>query len=103
MPNRMDCCSTHESIADELADLASDPTLQDCCRRDLQEQAHVARVKSRLLAVDRVDKRAVLAKEVVKPPPPVRESFEDDDSGADDAGILDWESFRRMRDRPFTP
>lgn len=96
----MDCCGTHDRIADELADLASDPTLQDCCRRDLQEQAHVARVKSRLLAVDRIDKRAVLAMEVVKPPPPVDGSSEDDDSEADDAGISKRKLLRRMRHRP---
>ena len=60
------CCSAHDDLAAELEDMAADPALQDCCRRDLKEQAYVARVKRELLAHDRTDTRKLIADQVVR-------------------------------------
>lgn len=79
----MDCCEKHDELADELAELALDPTLQDCCRRDLKEQAYVENVKSKLLSVDRVDQRTKLAKGIVKQVVPREASQVGDDDGSD--------------------
>ncbi|KAK9825410.1 hypothetical protein WJX81_002679 [Elliptochloris bilobata] len=60
------CCGIQDEVAAELDELATDPALQDCCRRDLQEQAYVARVKAELLAHDRTDERRLAADEAVR-------------------------------------
>jgi hypothetical protein len=87
----MDCCDQHSSVADELAEMALDPTLQECCRKDLQEQAYVARLKGRLLSVDRVDHKVNLARRIVQQTLPLEEAQVGDkdhsDIEADDAGI----------------
>ncbi len=89
----MDCCEAHDAAADELGELALDPTLQDCCRRDLEEQAYVQHIKSELLSHDRIDTRKLLASQVLAPPPPhlrrncaVDEESWGDGASADDPG-----------------
>jgi hypothetical protein len=52
------CCSgaadpALAAVADELQELSFDPTLDDCCRRDLEEQAASARLRSQLAVHDR--------------------------------------------------
>ena len=42
-----------DGIAEELTDMAFDPTLDACCRRDLKQQAASARLRGRLMAMDR--------------------------------------------------
>ena len=44
----------------------AEPPLQACCQRDLQEQAHMARVKAQLLAHDRTDARRLVADDAVR-------------------------------------
>ena len=60
------CCAQDDDLATELEDMANDPALQDCCRRDLKEQAYVARVKKALLAQDRTDMRTLVADQAVR-------------------------------------
>ena len=50
---------------DELTELAADPTLESCCRRDLEDQLHVAKTKARLTPVDRSQIRQRMASLVV--------------------------------------
>lgn len=67
----------------ELA--AADPTLQDCCRRDLEQEAKAARQQAALSRVDRASK-AELARKLggaVVPPPLPRKKAESDDGESD--------------------
>ncbi len=48
----MDTCCQLDSLAEELGDLSLDPALEDCCRRDLEQQAASARLRSALLSRD---------------------------------------------------
>ena len=68
-----------ELLEDEQED---DPTLQDCCRRDLEGQAKESRVQAALARVDR-STAAELARRlggaVVPPRPPPRKDDDDDD------------------------
>ncbi len=41
--------------------LEDDPTLADCCRRDIEEQKHVQHIKKALLNHDRTDVRTKIA------------------------------------------
>lgn len=41
--------------------LEDDPTLADCCRRDMEEQKHVQHIKKALLSHDRTDMRTKVA------------------------------------------
>lgn len=41
--------------------LEDDPTLADCCRRDMEEQKHVQHIKRTLLSHDRTDIRTKVA------------------------------------------
>eukprot|EP00884_Botryococcus_braunii_P013703 jgi/Botrbrau1/22333/Bobra.0002s0012.1 len=97
----MACCDTHDEIADELTELALDPTLQDCCRRDLKEQAYVERVKSKLLAVDRVDQRTNLARGVIKQVRSREKSqlgiHDQSDSDLSETDDADLDEYRRLR------
>ena len=58
------CCP--DEACQEEPELWNDPTLADCCRRDLQEQHYVARVKGQLLAVDRTEERQKAKAEVLR-------------------------------------
>lgn len=42
-----------DAIAGELEELAMDPALESCCRRDLEQQAASARLRSKLMIQDR--------------------------------------------------
>ena len=63
-----DCCAP-ATISDKLADLADDPALADCCRRDLLEQAFVERVRAQLSAVDPTVRRTELSRAAVASTP----------------------------------
>jgi hypothetical protein len=67
------CCPAPEppdfaAAALDLDDLANDPTLQDCCRRDLEVQAKEARWKAELAPHDRSQLRQSLARRVFRRP-----------------------------------
>lgn len=52
----MACCDSghsHHVRAGELEDMAHDPTLQSCCRRDLEQQAATSRITAALAQQDR--------------------------------------------------
>jgi hypothetical protein len=53
---------------EELQDLASDPTLESCCRRDLEDALKIARVKAQLAPQDRSQVRERLAGQVLLAP-----------------------------------
>lgn len=73
--------------------LADDPTLADCCRRDLEQQKQVEQLKRALLSHDRTDIRTKVAYDAFLRDPTVgaaaglgderNDSFTDSD---DDAG-----------------
>ncbi|KAF8070999.1 hypothetical protein HT031_001080 [Scenedesmus sp. PABB004] len=46
-----------EALIEELQDMALDPTLDQCCRRDLDDQIARERIRACLQAADRVDAR----------------------------------------------
>lgn len=46
-----------EDIIQELQELSLDPTLDQCCRRDIQSQVHRERIRHALQQQDRVDAR----------------------------------------------
>lgn len=83
MANSGNCCEEHnfELDAEILDSLADDPALQDCCRRDLETQAKVARIKARLTPHDPSQTRQRLAAQVICrktfPSEPQMESEED--------------------------
>jgi hypothetical protein len=58
-------CADHLYRAEHLEDLASDPTLESCCQRDLQDQALAARLTSQLALHDRSSARLHVAQSVV--------------------------------------
>lgn len=47
--------AAYDSLIGQLEECALDPTLEQCCRRDVQEQIKVARLKQSLKSVDRSD------------------------------------------------
>ncbi|KAK9916620.1 hypothetical protein WJX75_004968 [Coccomyxa subellipsoidea] len=55
-------CSSVCCEPDPACHLDDDPTLADCCRRDLQEQKYTQRIKEQLLSHDRTYERIDLAK-----------------------------------------
>lgn len=71
----MACCPTPtdhpqstslEQQAEELLELAEDPTLEQCCRRDLEEQSRIASFKAELSKHDRTLTRHQLAAAVIR-------------------------------------
>lgn len=62
----MACCATeHGSLtAADLDDALDDPTLEDCCRRDLQQQARSAQLVKQLRQHDRTTERSKMADNV---------------------------------------
>ena len=56
----MDCCNVR-CEPDSACHLDDDPTLADCCRRDLQEQKYTQRIKEQLLSHDRTYERIEIA------------------------------------------
>ncbi len=80
----MACCQQDGCPeARELLDMADDPTLQGCCRKDLQQQARAAQIKTSLLAVDPSQAKQKLQQQVISTQP----HKEDFDSNSD-AGSL---------------
>jgi len=106
------CCDPNDSAAAHLSARASrleaearaDPTLQDCCRRDLEQEAAASRQQAALSRVDRAS-RAELARKLggavvppPRPPPPKAENGEEDldsDFGDDEDNEA---SLARLRD-----
>ena len=58
-------CSSVCCEPDPACHLDDDPTLADCCRRDLQEQKYTQRIKEQLLSHDRTYERIELAKSAI--------------------------------------
>ncbi|WIA31803.1 hypothetical protein OEZ86_002671 [Tetradesmus obliquus] len=54
-----------QQLIDELEDMALDPTLDQCCRRDIQSQMAKERIRQSLQREDRIDARQRLAAEAV--------------------------------------
>ena len=68
----------------ELTELASDPTLESCCRRDLDDQLRVARAKAQLAPQDRSQARQRIASNVLRQ---ISESdLESEDSDSEELG-----------------
>ena len=64
------CAERHEgrsSLSSVLEAAVDDPTLQDCCARDLKEQAYASWLKRELLARDRIDSRTEIARQTFHP------------------------------------
>jgi len=57
-----------EQEIEKLQDLASDPTLESCCRRDIEDALKTARVKAQLAPQDRSQARERLAGKVLLAP-----------------------------------
>jgi hypothetical protein len=57
----------HKKEIEQLQELASDPTLESCCRRDLEDALKIARVKAQLAPQDRSQARQRLAGQVLAP------------------------------------
>lgn len=55
-----DCCEPHPAVS-----LEDDPTLADCCRRDLHEQKYVQSIKEKLLLYDRTNERINVANNAI--------------------------------------
>eukprot|EP00891_Asterochloris_glomerata_P004050 jgi/Astpho2/4050/Aster-x0618 len=69
--------------------MADDPTLQGCCRKDLQQQARAAEIKTSLLAVDPSQAKQKLQQQVISTQP-----YKEDFDSNSDAGL---EALRRLR------
>lgn len=51
---------------EDLKELAADPTLESCCRRDLEDQLRVVKAKAQLAPQDRTQTRQRLARAVLR-------------------------------------
>lgn len=82
------CCAQQEEFTD--SSVWGDPTLADCCIRDLEEQAAAALLKKQLKAVDRSTQRQRASEAAIRKHnlPPEYDSSSDGDSldERDDAG-----------------
>jgi hypothetical protein len=80
------CCP--DQTQSYLLELAADPTLSQCCRRDLEEQAQMSAMKAALMPHDRSTARQRLAAQVVRQvhplPPPCAEQDDEEQSGSDE-------------------
>ncbi len=93
-PDPMACCQPGASAeaaaaAEEAAArFPDDPTLDDCCARDLKEQRQVAMVKAQLLSMDRTTERTKLQQQVLRTTAPEEGSSDgwDEDDDEDDLG-----------------
>ena len=118
------CCSTGNNNNDADADprdsaaahlsarasrlereLEDDPTLQDCCRRDLEQEARASRRQAALSRVDRAS-RAELARKLggaVAPPPrprprpPPHKALRAERGDGGGAKALDWRLKQKIR------
>jgi hypothetical protein len=61
---------------EQLQELALDPTLESCCRRDLEDALKIARVKAQLAPQDRSQARQRLAGQVLGSLPTAEEENE---------------------------
>ena len=75
----MSCCppdlapggSSVAAVSEEAAShYPDDPTLDECCQRDLQQQRRIAVVKAKLLSMDRTTERTKLQQRVLHTSPP---------------------------------
>jgi hypothetical protein len=53
--------SNTQAVIEQLQDMALDPALEDCCRRDLEQQIKSERIRQALQRDDRVEARQRLA------------------------------------------
>lgn len=53
--------SNTQAVIEQLEDMALDPALEDCCRRDLEQQIKSERIRQALQRDDRVEARQRLA------------------------------------------
>lgn len=53
--------SQTEDVIQELQEMALDPTLDQCCRRDIESQIYAERIRQSLQQHDRIDTRQRLA------------------------------------------
>ena len=64
------CCAAErkpqQTLSEVLKSTAGDPTLQECCARDLREQAYSSWLKAELLATDRINTRRDIAGSVIR-------------------------------------
>lgn len=89
------CSSSRcQDEAVHLDELWNDPTLQDCCRRDLLLQHKSAKLKEQLLQQDRTIERSRLMRQVVVQPPQTASS---DSSGLESDADTDDEELQRLR------
>lgn len=88
-----------EAVAAELdAELAGDPTLQGCCRQDLEDQATAARLRAQLSLKDPSRERQRLAAQVIRAPPPGAGAGSDLESDDEDAALGEFLSSWRGRE-----
>ena len=71
---------------EELKELAADPTLEACCRRDLEDQLRTARLKAQLAPQDRSQARQRLAAQVLGAALAPGDEKDDLDSDSDELG-----------------
>ena len=94
------CCATNDVVHDTDHLHLDDPTLADCCRRDLKEQAYNSRVRERLRQCDISEVRQRVSAGVIK-----QQIQESPDSASDvDSLVTDSEDEgqRRTSSHPRT-
>ena len=77
--------------------MADDPTLQGCCRKDLQQQARAAQIKSSLLAVDPSQIKQKLQQQVINTQPHKEDSDSNSDAGSLHVAKLQTSSVTDLR------
>jgi hypothetical protein len=73
-----------EALVADLEECALDPTLDQCCRRDIQEQIGSAKIRGQLRSVDRVEaalrtREGVIVRDVLKHPQEAHADDTDDE------------------------
>lgn len=99
------CCAEAQSFTAEAEAcnlLASDPTLESCCQRDLKEQAVVARLKAQLSIHDRSKERLRVAGRVLGAAPvasaeALQPGSELDDEEDEELGRLQAQRLQQMQ------
>eukprot|EP00798_Chlamydomonas_sp_ICE-L_P018729 gene18729-25260_t len=99
-PHPVACCPP-EAAAEAEERYPDDPTLDECCRRDIREQKQVAVLKATLLTFDTTNERIHIAQQVAAMPPPADSKPEEEDDtswdGSDDDGDHVLEAMRSKR------
>jgi hypothetical protein len=83
----------------ELRELAADPTLESCCRRDLEDQIRVAKVKATLAPQDRSQTRQRLASAVVTLPCEPEQDYRNHDNDFEDIEQLRIARLKQLQDQ----